>query len=425
MRTVDRVEKTVLKNGIRVITERIPQSRSVSMGIWVNTGTRDESAAENGVSHFIEHMIFKGTERRSALQIAKEFDAIGGVSNAFTSKETTCFHAKVMDSHLEIMVDLLTDIFLHSVFDPVEIERERQVILQEIGMSEDTPDDHIHTLLNRIFWAHNHSLGWSILGTADTVSALDVSGIKNYFHNTYLPGRIVISAVGNLEHSQFVDMLGSSFETVPPRNGIPDRIRPGMYSAVATYPKDLEQVHICIGAKGLSVTDPRRYAISLLNVILGGSMSSRLFQEVRERRGLAYSVYSFHSSYVDTGMMGVYVGTHKTSINETLSVILKEIKRIKQEPVDEAELRAAKEHIKGGLYLSSESTDNRMSRLAQSEIYFGRYVPLEEIIENAEKICPSDIQKLAHDIFQEKHCSAVFLGPVEEADTIKQGELKL
>jgi predicted Zn-dependent peptidase len=420
-----KVEKTILENGIRIVTEQMPQVRSVSMGIWVNAGTRDEIPAENGVSHFIEHMIFKGTKRRSALQIAKEFDAIGGISNAFTSKEITCFHAKVMDTHLDTMVDLLSDIFIDSVFDPVEIERERQVILQEIGMAEDTPDDHVHTLLHKIFWSDNHPLGWSVLGTADTVCAIESTTIEKYFKNTYLPDRIVVVAAGHINHAQFVNVLRTLFESIPKRDGFSDRVCPSIYSSVATYPKELEQVHICLSTKGLRVTEPRRYPICLLNVILGGSMSSRLFQEVRERRGLAYSIFSFQSSYVDTGMLGVYVGTHEKSINETVSVILKEIKRMKEKPVGEDELRAAKEHVKGGLYLASESTDNRMHRLAQNEIYFGRYVPLEEVIEGLEKVSSSDIQELANELFQEKYCSAVLLGPVEGKDTINQGGLKL
>jgi predicted Zn-dependent peptidase len=422
---MSKVEKTVLGNGVRIVTERMPDVRSVSMGIWVNAGTRDEITTENGVSHFIEHMIFKGTKRRSSLQIAKEFDAIGGVSNAFTSKEITCFHAKVMDTYLDTMVDLLSDIFIHSVFDPVEIERERQVILHEIGISEDTPDDHIHTLLHRIFWSDNHPLGWSVLGTPNTVSVIESTTIRKYFKNTYLPDRIVVAAAGHIDHAQFVDMLRDPFEMIPNSDWSPDRVPPLIYSAVATYPKDLEQVHICLGTKGLCVTEPRRYPICLLNVMLGGNMSSRLFQEVRERRGLAYSIFSFQSSYVDTGMLGVYVGTHEKSINETVDIILEEMKSMKEKPVGEEELRAAKEYVKGGLYLASESTDNRMQRLAQNEIYFGRDLPLEEVIEGFEKVSSFDIQALANDLFQEKYLSAVLLGPVEGKDTITQGTLKL
>jgi predicted Zn-dependent peptidase len=422
---MSKVEKTILENGLRIVTERMPHVRSVSMGIWVNAGTRDEITTENGVSHFIEHMIFKGTKRRSSLQIAKEFDAIGGVSNAFTSKEITCFHAKVMDIYLDTMVDLLADICIHSVFDPVEIERERQVILHEIGISEDTPDDHIHTLLHRIFWSDDHPLGWSVLGTPDSVSTIESATIKKYFKNMYLPDRTVVAAAGHVDHAQFVDMLRDPFEMIPNGEGFPDRMPPSTYSAFATYPKELEQVHICLGTKGLCVTDPRRYPIFLLNVMLGGNMSSRLFQEVRERRGLAYSIFSFQSSYVDTGMLGVYVGTHEKSINETMAVILEEMKRLKKKPVGEEELHAAKEYVKGGLYLASESTDNRMQRLAQNEIYFGRYISLEEVIEGVEKVSSSDIQELANDLFQEQYLSAVLLGPVDGKDTITRRGLKL
>lgn len=412
------MEKTELKNGVRIVTERMPNVRSVSMSIWVYAGSRDENPDENGVSHFIEHMIFKGTKRRSGFQIAKDFDAIGGMSNAFTSKESTCFHAKVMDTHLDIMVDLLSDIFLNSIFDGREIERERQVILQEIAMMEDTPDDHIHTLLAEAFWGGNHSLGMSILGTEDTVSALNAEAINHYLERTYLPDRIIIAATGNINHAQFVDMLQGSFAHISRKAQFPERVLPEIRSVVATYPKDLEQVHVCIGTKGLSVTAPRRYEISLLNIILGGSMSSRLFQEVRENRGLAYSIFSFQSPYVDAGMLGIYAGTDEKSIDETLSIISEQITLMKKRPVKEEELGAAKEHFKGGLYLAAESTDNRMNRLAQGEFYFGRYVSLEEVMRGLEKVTSGDIQAMADEIFEERYMSSVFLGPVQGKDRV-------
>ncbi|MGD2151383.1 MAG: pitrilysin family protein, partial [Desulfobacterales bacterium] len=297
------VNKTTLKNGIRIVSKKMPHIHSVSMGVWVNVGARDELSSENGLSHFIEHMIFKGTEKRTAFQIAKEFDSIGGQTNAFTSAENTCYHAKVLDTHLETMVDILSDIFLNSVFDEKEIENERAVIFQEIGMVEDSPDEYIHVLSGRNFWGDN-SLGRSVLGTRENVADFNSHTIKRFFHKLYQPERIVISAAGNLEHNRLVDLIGPVFESIHPGNSFPERFTPQGRCKVNLHQRNLEQVHICLGTKGVSITDPRRYAYSLMNTIFGGNMSSRLFQEIREKRGLAYSVYSFISSYVDTGVFG-------------------------------------------------------------------------------------------------------------------------
>jgi predicted Zn-dependent peptidase len=405
--------KTVLANGIRIVTKQVPQARSVAMGVWVNVGARDEKAKEGGLSHFIEHMIFKGTERRTALQIAKEFDAIGGQCNAFTSKECTCYYAKVMDTHVDTMVDLLSDIFLNSVFDPSEIERERQVILQEIKMLEDTPDERIHVLLAQAVWG-SHPLGRSILGTPESVIRFDSDTIKEYFGRAYQPERIVIAAAGNLEHESFAQSIAMAFEVVRNQNNFPERTKPTMDWVATAHPKDLEQVHICLGSKGVHTTDPRRHACVLLNVVLGGNMSSRLFQEIRERRGLAYSIFSFASSYCDTGLLGVYVGVDKANTQEALRLIIKEMKRLKEKPINGSELRNAKEHLKGGLYLAAESTDNQMTRLAHNEINFGRHIRLEELVDNIEKVTAEDILRLAQDAFHDKAVSLALLGPIDE-----------
>ncbi|MBW1741245.1 MAG: insulinase family protein [Deltaproteobacteria bacterium] len=405
--------KTILDNGIRIVTRQIPHARSVAMGVWVNVGARDEKAEEGGLSHFIEHMIFKGTERRTALQIAKEFDAIGGQCNAFTSKENTCYYAKVLDTHVETMVDLLSDIFLNSVFNPGEVERERQVILQEIKMLEDTPDEHIHVLLSQAVW-RNHPLGRSILGTPETVTSFDSNTIKEYFRRAYQPERIVIAGAGNLEHISFVESIARAFEVVQRGNDFPRRTKPTMDRVATTHPKNLEQVHICLGTKGIPTTDPQRHVCALLNVVLGGNMSSRLFQEIRERRGLAYVVYSFVSSYSDTGLVGVYVAVDKSNTQKVLQLIIKEMKRLKEKPIDSSELRNAKEHLKGGLYLAAESTDNQMTRLAYNEINFGRYIPLQEVADEIEKVAAEDILRLAQDIFQDKAISLALLGPIDE-----------
>ncbi|MEJ2655671.1 MAG: pitrilysin family protein [Desulfobacterales bacterium] len=407
------VTKTVLSNGIKVITKKMPHLRSVSMGVWVHVGGRDESLAESGVSHFIEHMIFKGTKKRTAFQIAKEFDAIGGQSNAFTSTENTCYHAKVMDSHMGTMVDILSDIFLNSVFDEKEVENERAVILQEIGMAEDSPDEYIHILSGMNFWGGD-SLGRSVLGNRENVNGFDSDGIKRFFHRFYQPDRIVISAAGNVEHNHFMDIAGPVFESIRPGESFPERITPDERCNINMHYKDLEQVHICLGTKGMSITDPRRYAYSLMNTILGGNMSSRLFQEIREKRGLAYSVYSFVSSFVDTGMFGAYAGVAPVNIKKSIEVILKEISKIKETRVDSNELRYAKEFIKGNLMLASESNDNQMVRMAQNETHFGRYVPLEEIMNNVESVTEDDILHLAESLFQNNRFALTLLGPVDD-----------
>jgi predicted Zn-dependent peptidase len=407
------VSKTVLSNGIKVITKKMPHLRSISMGVWVNVGGRDESSSESGMSHFIEHMIFKGTPKRTAFQIAKEFDAIGGQSNAFTSTENTCYHAKVMDAHMETMVDILSDIFLNSLFDEREVENERAVILQEIGMAEDSPDEYIHILSGMNFWRGN-SLGRSVLGNRDSVSRFDSNGIKGFFNRFYQPDRIVVSVAGNLDHSHFMDIAGPAFESVRLGDPFPERTAPDEHCTVTLHYKDLEQVHICLGTKGLSITDPRRFAYSLMNTILGGNMSSRLFQEIREKRGLAYSVYSYVSSFVDTGMFGAYAGVAPANMKQSIALILKEIFRIKEMRVDPGELHYAKEFTKGNLMLASESNDNQMVRMAQNETHFGRYVPLEEIINNIDAVTEDDILQLAEDLFQDNRLSVTLLGPVDD-----------
>ena len=405
--------KTVLDNGIRVVTRKIPHARSVAMGVWVNIGARDESPEESGLSHFIEHMIFKGTEKRSAIEIAKDFDAIGGQCNAFTAKENTCYHAKVLDIYTNTMVDLLSDIFLNSLFDTEEVERERQVIFQEIKMLEDTPDEYVHVLLAQAVW-RDHPLGRSIVGTPETVAGFSSATIKEYFSRAYQPGRIVIAAAGNLEHETFAELTARCFEVVSNKNSFPERTPPAMVRVIAAHPKILEQVHICLGTRGVHATDPRRYPCSIMNVILGGNMSSRLFQEIRERRGLAYAVYSFLSLYSDTGVSGVYVATEKSDTQEVLEIIIKEMKQLKGKPVDGSELRNAKEYLKSGLYLGAESTENQMTRLAHNEIHFGRNVPLKEVEDKIEKVTAEDILELARDLFQNESLSLTLLGPVDE-----------
>ncbi len=406
------VEKTTLKNGIRIVSKKMPHARSVSMGVWVNVGARDETEFESGLSHFIEHMIFKGTRKRSAFQIAKEFDAIGGNTNAFTAMESTCYHARVMDAHTETMVEILSDIFINSVFDPTEIDKERPVILQEIGMVEDSPEEYVHVLSGYNFWGEN-PLGRSILGSPKNIIQFDAQMIKKFFHRLYQPERIVISAAGNFDHNRLVDLVQPAFETIRPGNGFPQRITPQGCSGAYLSHRDLEQIHICLSTKGLSVTDPRRYTFSILNTILGGNMSSRLFQEVREKRGLAYSVYSFISSHGDTGMFGVYVGVAPKNAAETTRLVLDEIHKLRKEGVESSELKGAIEYTKGGLLLASESIDNQMVRCAQNEIHFGCEMPLQKIIEKVEAVTRDDILELANNLLDPRQMALTLLGPAD------------
>jgi predicted Zn-dependent peptidase len=381
------------------------------MGVWVNAGTRDEALGENGLSHFIEHMIFKGTSRRSAFQIAKEFDAIGGHTNAFTTMENTCYHARVMDTHLAVMIDILSDIFLNSVFDPDEIERERTVIIQEIGMLEDNPEEYVHLLSGRAFWGDT-PLGRSILGTRENLIRFDSEAIKSFFYKFYQPDRIIISAAGNVDHEDLVDRMRPAFESIEKKNGFPMRRPPERSPRISLNRKKLEQIHICIASPGFSLSDPKRFAFSLMNTILGGNMSSRLFQEIRERRGLAYNIYSFIAPHADTGMFGIYAACDPKRTQEVIGLILKEMKQIKENFLEKTELKNAKEFIKGNLLLSSEGVDSQMVRQAQSEIYFDRDIPLEWIIEQIEGVSPDDIQALSKEIFQADRMALTLLGMI-------------
>ncbi len=412
------VNKTVLKNGIRILTQKMPHALSVSMGVWVNVGARDENPAENGLSHFIEHMIFKGTRQRSAFQIAKEFDAIGGHTNAFTTMENTCYHAKVMNTHTDTMVEILSDIFLNSVFDPREIENERPVILQEIRMVDENPDEYVHLLSGKNFWGDN-PLGRSILGSPENIIRFEADQIKTYFQRLYQPDRIVISLAGNLEHSAIVDRVGPAFDSIKPGNGIAERITPQSHSRVDLHYKDLEQVHICLGTAGLSITDPRRYAYSLLNTILGGNMSSRLFQEIREKRGWAYTVYSFITSHVDTGMFGIYLAVDPARALEATELVLNEMGKLGTEPVSAAELQGAIEYTKGNLMLASESNDNQMVRNAQNQIHFNRIIDLPEVIKKVESVSATEILNLSQSLFDNKKMSLTLLGPIKKRKPFK------
>jgi predicted Zn-dependent peptidase len=404
--------KSVIGNGIKVITEKIPYLKSVSIGVWVVIGSRDEQPSENGISHFIEHLLFKGTEKRTAFDIAKEIDSVGGTLNAFTGREYTCFYAKVIDKNLPLAIDLLSDIFLHSLIDPKDVEKERMVILQEIKMVEDTPDDYIHDLFSRVCWG-DHPLGYPIFGTTDLVQSFQRDQIYKFFKENYQPDRIIICAAGNLNHDDVVERIDATFGQIPKSTKEMERKMPHSISTTDVKKRDLEQVHFCLGTKGLNYNHSLRFASYILNTILGGGMSSRLFQEIRENRGLAYSVYSYLPAYIDSGLFVVYAGTSQSSFQEVIELILKEFSRLKGDPFRNGELETAKEQLKGNLLLSLESSDNLMTRLAKNEIYFDSYLPVEKILKGIDEVKEEKVRSLAADIFDERFFCLTILGPME------------
>ncbi len=402
--------KTVLENGLRIVSEGLDHLKSVSLGIWVNAGSRDEEAEQNGILHFIEHMLFKGTSSRSTLQIAKELDSIGGMSNAFTAKENTCFHARVLGKHFERLADILSDIFLNSLFDPRELERERQVVLQEISMVEDSPDENVHVLLSCGFW-ENHPLGMSILGTEETVKGIGEKTITRYLERCYGPENVIIAGAGNIRHEDLVSYLRPLFEDLKPGGVKKNRVAPRSHAGIFCKEKEHEQVHLCLGAEAPSMKDDRRFGCALFNIILGGNMSSRLFQKIREERGLAYNVYSFHSTYCDAGMFGVYLATDTTNINPALAVIHHEIRKIRKGDLSSDDLAAAKEHLEGGIYLSSESPDNRMMRMAKNEMVYERYVSYDELVARIQQVSIEEVVAIAGDVFDNGNVFLATLGP--------------
>ena len=413
--------KTVLENGVKIISEKMDNIKSVSIGIWVNAGSRDEEKDENGVSHFIEHMIFRGTEKRNGLEIAKELDAIGGLSNAFTGKENTCFHARVLDKHLPQLSDIFSDIFLKSKFESDDVEREKKIILQEIAMVEDTPEDNIHVMFTRNFWM-NHPIGMPILGTEENVLKIERDTIVRYMRKFYVPENVLIAAAGNVDHNYFVSQFETCFGSMAKSDSEYKRTTPESKSGFHLYYKNLEQVHVCIGGKAPSLRSEKRFALAVLNTILGGNMSSKLFQEIREKMGLAYSVYSFLSTYLDSGLLGIYVGSDQKNVNSILEIIKKEIINICKGNLNNKDLVAAKDHIIGGIYLGSESSDNRMMRNAKNEFLFQKYINHDELVSEFEKVKIDDVINVAFEIFCSDHINFAAIGSLDE-NQIDRGNL--
>lgn len=406
------VKRSQLDNGLRVITETMPGVPSVTVGIWVENGSRYERPEQAGISHYLEHLFFKGTERRGAAQIAEEFDAIGGVLNAFTGKEYTCYYGKVLAEHVAVAEDILSDIFLHSKFDPAEIERERTVVLQEIMQVEDTPDDYVHDLFNLKFWP-NHPLSFPVCGRVETVQGFAQRDFLDFVAARYRPDRVIISAAGNVEHQRIVDWAAREFGGMQGRAELVDGQPPVANRSVTYFEKALEQVHVCIGAPGISQLAEERYAGYLLNTALGGGMSSRLFQEVREKRGRAYSVYSFLSSYLDAGYLGIYVGTSAEWIEEVVAIILAELKGLKRDGLRPDELSRVKNQLKGNLLLGLETSDSRMSRIAKNEIYFGADLTPQEMATRIDATTNDQIIALAHQLVRPEAMAVTLLGDLK------------
>ena len=407
------IRREVLPNGLRILTEVMQHVRSVSVGIWINTGSRREPPEHNGICHFIEHMLFKGTTHRTAEQIARSVDSIGGHLDAFTAKECVCFNTKVLDEHLPVAFDVLSDLLLNPLFREDDIVRERGVVLEELKMDEDNADYLVHEIFTQNFWK-DHPLGKPILGTKESVRRLDQKTLWDYFHRYYVPNRMVISAAGNLEHQRVVDLVGRYYAGLgPSTDELPD-LAPQPHSRITLRnKKDLEQVHLCLGVPSYPLPHERRYGCYLLNTVLGGGMSSRLFQNIREKQGLAYAVFSELNPYRDTGCLSVYAGTSAEAALKVVELIMKEFRDLKANAVPPEELRRAKDHLKGSLMLSLESTTARMSNLARQEMYFGKFFSLDEIAARIERVTPEEVAEIANEFFRTNQVSVTALGNLD------------
>lgn len=407
---VRNIHRTVLPNGLTLITEEMEHIRSVSIGIWVKTGSRHEDSAVNGISHFVEHMVFKGTSTRTAEDIARQVDSIGGNMDAFTAKECICFNIKVLDEHLPIALEVLSDLVLNPVFDPKDIARERSVILEEIKMDEDSPDYLVHEIFTQNFWK-DHPLGLPILGTKETVHRFEREAVLDYWRHQFSPGNLIVCAAGHLEHQHFVDLVNKYFaHLVPGTNGFHQAAPKSSARIIMRNKKALEQVQICLGVPSHPISHEKRYASYVLNTILGGGMSSRLFQNIRERQGLVYAIFSELNPYRDTGCLSVYAGSSRDTVPRVVESIVAELRRFKSEPVPQDELRRAKDQLKGSLMLSLESSTARMLNLARQEMYFDRFFTMDEVIDRVESVSAEDIIQLSEEYFHAEHIAVTVLG---------------
>ncbi len=404
------IKKEILSNGLTVITENMSNVRSISLGIWLKKGSRHEHLDENGISHFIEHLLFKGTESKSVQKLAIIIDSIGGQIDAFTSKEYTCFYAKVLNEHFSVAIELLSDIVLHPKFDAKDIEKERKVILEEIKMVEDTPDELIYDIFVENFWK-GESLGKPIQGTIENVSRMTDEKLMNHFRRSYCAENILIAVAGSLNHSKIVCMVEENFKDLPKSNYRVNLKPPkAHFSFVKKEKKELEQVHLCLGMEAFPKTIKERYQLMVLNNVLGGSMSSRLFQNIREEKGLAYSIFSTINSFIDAGFEMVYVATNPNSVREVVNLIVQELVNLKEEYVSEEELSVSKEHLKGNLMLALENTSSRMSHIAKHEIYFGRQFTINDMLKGIESVSAENVLDLSQRIFVDNRFALAALG---------------
>ncbi|HTY79942.1 MAG TPA: pitrilysin family protein [Candidatus Bathyarchaeia archaeon] len=407
--------KTVLPNGVRVVTESLPWVRSVAVGIWVETGSRVEPVERGGISHLIEHLVFKGTETRSAEDIARSIDSVGGHMDAFTAKEHTCFYVSVLDRHLDMAADLLSDVLLRPRFDPVDIEREKSVVFQEMKMVDDTPDDLVHDIFAEKAWP-GHPLGRPILGRREVIESLGRETILKHFHGEYAPARVTVAVAGHAEHDQVVDAFAARFEEfVRPTREHAGEV-PTLAPGVHLISKPLEQVQVVLGFPGISDTSPDRYALYLLNDIMGGSMSSRIFQEVRERQALVYAVHSGAQQFHDGGVLYLYAGTETGNFGKVLKAFLREVRALRKDGVTAEELGRAKDHLKGNLMLSLESSSSRMNRLAKQELRFGTFHSVDEMLAQIDGVRSDEIDALIQRLLDEEQLCLVTLGPVTKRD---------
>jgi len=409
-KTERNLRRTVLPNGLIVLTERMEHLHSVAMGVWIKSGSRCEPAETNGISHFVEHMLFKGTRSRTAQNIAREMDSIGGNLDAFTGKETICFNVKSLANHVPIALDVLSDLVLNPVFASTDIERERGVILEEIKIDEDNPDVLVHELFTQSFWK-GHPLGWPILGTSETVGNLDQKNLFEYHADRFHAGNMVFSAAGNLDHDEFAEAVTARFSSLAGGATLHELGAPDASTRVILRNKrSLEQVQICLGVPAPPITDDNRYATLILNTVLGGGMSSRLFQTIREDRGMVYSIYSDLSPYRDTGTLCVYAGTSAGKALEVVELILGEFAKLKQTPLAEEELTRAKDQVKGNILLGLESSNARMANLARQEMYFHNFFTVEEVIARIDEVSADQVQAMAQKLFDPNRIAVTLLG---------------
>jgi predicted Zn-dependent peptidase len=410
-------KKTVLANGVRIVTEEVPNVRSVAIGFWIGTGSRFESIRQAGISHLIEHLLFKGTKNRSSKEIAESIESVGGQLNAFTSKEYTCYYARVLDENLPLAIDVLSDMYFSSLFQADDLQREKKVIKEEIRMYEDTPDEIIHDLLSQTIWG-GHPLGRPVIGTMQSVTDMTREDVLDYFHRHYCPSNLVLAVAGNMTHEQVLDLITPLFASAP-KGTVTNEIKPPeTIAGLKNFERPLEQVQLCLGVPGVSQSDERVYTLQVINNVLGGGASSRLFQAIREERALVYSVYSYYTTFFDTGLFTIYAGTNPDNLNEVLDLTWQAVSEISKQGITRDELAHTKEQIKGSLLLASESVIHRMHRLGKSELSYQRLITPEEILDKVSRVTQDKVKEMANELLDPSRFTTIVLGPLEESKII-------